>query len=178
MKRIFALSLVLLLALAFLPHETAAQNTDDPFSDSTPVATKTRPKREKVIVHLPTLDLSFRWLEMNKGLVQIQRRVSQIKKEIESLKTDAPNKESANLERRLGELNKTYETTRQTLDRIPLDSTFDLERWQQFREQLRQYRMAEETRMATEDSIQNENDRLRNENRELRAEIERLKNGR
>ena len=178
MKRIFALSLVLFLALAFLPHVAAAQNAGDPFSDPVPIATKTRPKREKVVVHVPTLDLSFRWLEMNKGLVHIQRRVSQVKREIKSLKKDAPNKESADLERRLGELNKTYETTRQVLDRIPLDSTFDLERWQQFRKQLWEYRMAEETRIATEDAIQNENARLRNENRELRAEIERLKSGR
>ena len=178
MKPILAVSLVLLFALALSPRNSIAQNTKDPFGDSTPIATKAKPKREKVIVHLPTLDLCFRWIEMNKGLAQIQRRASRTKKEIESLTKDSPKQESEKLQRQLSELNTTYATTKQTLDRIPLESTFDLERWQQFKEQLRQYRMAEETRIATEDIIQNENSRLRNENKKLRAEIERLKNGR
>ena len=178
MKPIFAVSLVLLFALALPPHKSIAQNTEDPFSDSTPIATKAKPKREKVIVHLPTLDLCFRWMAMNRGLVQIQRSVSRTKKEIESLTTDSPKQQSEKLQRRLSELNTTYATTKQTLDKIPLESTFDLERWQQFKIQLRQSRMAEETRIAIEDAIQNENRHLRNENKKLRAEIERLKNGR
>ena len=115
---------------------------------------------------------------MNKGLAQIQRRVTLTEKEIESVKANSPKKDSAKLVRRLSELNTAYATTKQKLDRIPLDSTFDLERWQQFKEQLRRYRLAEETRIATEDAMQNENSRLRNENKQLRAEIERLKNGR
>ena len=178
MNRIFALSLVSLFALALVPSSSVAQNTGDPFSDATPVATKAKPKREKIIVHLPTLDLCFRWMEMNKGLAQIQRQVSRTRMEIESLDADSPREVSAKLERRLNELTSTYATTKQMLDRIPLDSTFDLERWQQFKQQLRQIRMAEEERLAIEDAIQNENGRLRDENKRLRAEIERLKNGR
>ncbi len=177
MKLIFTLTVASLLALALSPNELVAQNTDKPFSDSSPVATERKPKREKVIVHLPTLDLCFHWMEMNKDLAQIRRQISGTSKEIESIRKDPPKQETSKLERRLGELNTAYATTKRKLDRIPLDSTFDLERWQQFKEQLRQYRMAEETRVATEEALQNENSRLRNENRELRAEIARLKNG-
>ena len=180
MNRIFALSLISLFALALAPYSSVAQNEGDPFGDGDPApfAIKAKPKREKVVVHLPTLDLCFRWIEMNKGLVQIQRQVSRTKKEFESLDADSPKKVSAKLERRLNALRTTYTTTKQTLDRIPLDSTFDLERWQQFKQELRQNRMVEEERLAIEDAVQNENGRLRAENKKLRAEIERLKNGR
>jgi hypothetical protein len=178
MKRISALSLAWLFALALVPHPSVAQNTDDPFSDPTPVATKVKPKREKVVVHLPTLDLCFRWMEMNKGLVQIQQQVSRTKIEIDSLDAASPKKVSAKLETRLNELTTTYTTTKRILDRIPLDSTFDLERWQQFKQQLRQNRMAEAERLAIEDALANENNQLRAENKKLRADIERLKNGR
>ncbi len=179
MKHHFALSLAVLVFLAMLTHTSVGQETDDPFSTSTPVAKEsTQPKREKVIVHIPTLYLSFRWRDLNSGLVQIQRDVSRVKKEIDSLSPDSSKDQVAKLEKQLLSLTSTYESAKQELDRIPYDTTFDLERWEQFKEQLRQNRMAEAERQAVDDHVKRENKRLRDENVELRVEIERLKNGR
>ena len=178
MNRNFALPLAVLVVLSFFSCFALAQEKQDPFGDGTSkpfTKQQTKAKREKVVVHLPTLDLAFRWLDMNSGLVQIQRKISHTKKKIESPETT---KESAEkLGKRLEQLTSTYEDTKRSLDQIPYKSTFDLERWLQFKEQLKQLRMVETEKSMIEESLYLENKSLRDENQKLRDEIARLKNG-
>ena len=177
MRRFYSLSIMLLSVLVLTPGESVAQRADDPFSDSAAISTKTKatPKREKIVVHLPTLDLCFRWQDMSIGLVQTQGRITAVKEEIKSLPVDPPTEKASKLKKQLESLTSTYDSTRRELDRIPYDTTFDLQRWEQFKEQLRHYALAEEERQAVDSHLRRENKRLRDENVKLRAEIERLK---
>lgn len=173
-----ALTILCLFVFA-VPAYANAQKLD-PFSSNGPtVSGNERARRpEKVVVHTPTLDLCFRWFEMNFGLVEIQRRIRQTEKKIESVEPEASPEALTKLQEQLAELRRVNESTRTKLDRIPLDSTFDLERWGKFKRQLAEMRMQESERTHIRDHLSRENDRLRNENQQLRNEIARLKSGR
>ena len=142
----------------------------DPFA--TPKSTSTKAKSPvKTVVHTPTLDLCLHWLDLNSGMVRLQKKVYQAKKNVADLPNDSPDAKKEELEQKLTQLRAALTKIRNKLNSIPMDSTFDLERWHQFKLQLRDRRAAETEQLEIIDFINRENDRLRNENKKLKEEI-------
>ena len=175
-KTLFVASLLL---FAF-PADGFAQKRD-PFStpDSrvSPTGTKSA-KYNKVVVHTPTLDLCFDWFEMNMGLVKTQSKIAQTRKAISAAKqaNEAQDK-WAKLEEQLAQLEAVNHQTKTRLNRIPWETTFDLERWEKFKQQLESMRVREFQKMEWVEFRNREIDQLRVENQKLRDEIARLRGG-
>ena len=181
-RSIFAL-LVAVAVLWLAQHGIAQQVQDrDPFASTVEARLLPKHEMEKLVVHLPTFDRCIKWLDINRSIVQSKDRIRQLKRQISQLEDDHESEKSVEIKRmqqQLVELNTTINARLKKLDRIPYDTTFDLERWEKFRQELktrRQYQDTENLKQEHQtDSAEKEIRRLTDENRALRNELSQLK---
>ena len=174
-KKSLLIALLVISTVQVSPIFAQPSKKQDPFSTPNRTPQVQKPKEEKVVVHIPTLELVTEWLDMNLGIANSIDEAVKLSQTIESMR-EQPNPEMAKIQKLEQQLAKRRAANRKAdekLARIPRDTTFDLVRWEQFREELK-FRRQQFRAMKWEKEY--EIDALRKENESLRAEIEQLKN--
>lgn len=175
MRHIRIVTLAVLATLVPLTSLSAQENKD-PFQNDEPVVENATPPKEKVEVHLPTMELTMNWMDLNFGVSHLQARRSKMQRELKRLKSDPePNKEKiTKVNAELEDIGQRVSQYMQEIRQIPQSTKIEFRRWQQLNKELDHRRnqlisQAIEKQMVVE-YLMKENEELKKKIKQLEAE--------
>jgi len=188
-RNIFLLALFLAHVVIGSAYGQQDDHDKDPFFANEALTSSPKPaKKQKVVIHIPTFELCIEWLDQNLQIAMVQDRAVETRRQIESLRqqTEVDNERIQQLEKELEAMRSGQKKWLEQLNRIPYDTTFDLERWERFNAELKHRRQHFRTVRAKERAIaqygdleirdlKEKNRALAEENKALRETIQRLK---